>query len=138
VLPTLRGKVGDRPILRTLHFLIENKRVQTQIRLLSEHKIAAYLELVNESGRSSWMFLQNCYTTLDPKQQSIPLALAATYLFFSQHGACRVHGGGFAGTIQAYIPSNEFERYKTYIQGIFGPGSVIPLQLRQSGAVKIL
>jgi galactokinase len=84
------------------------------------------------------MLLQNCYTATEPEQQAIPLALALTSYFFNQHYACRVHGGGFAGTIQAYIPSKEFERYKTYIQGIFGPESVISLQIRQSGVVKIL
>ncbi len=137
-LPKLREKVGDRALLRTLHFLMENQRVQTQIRLLSQNRINEYLEIVNESGRSSWMLLQNCYTTSDPKQQSIPLALALSSYFFNGHSACRVHGGGFAGTIQAYIPSKEFESYKTYIQNIFGRGSVIPLQMRQAGAVKIM
>ncbi|MBN1797610.1 MAG: galactokinase [Spirochaetales bacterium] len=137
-LPMLRHTVGDRALLRSLHFLTENQRVQAQIRLLSEHKIDEYLEIVKESGRSSWMLLQNCYTATEPEQQAIPLALALTDYFYNRRSACRVHGGGFAGTIQAYIPSREFESYKTRIQNIFGPGSVIPLQLRQNGAVKIM
>jgi galactokinase len=136
-LPELREAVGDRAILRAMHFLKENQRVGDQIRLLKNKKFKEYLELVNESGRSSWMLLQNCYPASDTRTQSIPLALALTALFTDGRSACRVHGGGFAGTIQAYIPNGNFAEYRSFMENIFGKGSVIPLQIREAGAVRI-
>jgi galactokinase len=137
-LPALRKQTGDRALLRAFHFLAENQRVRTQTRLLSAGKIRRYLDLVNESGGSSWMLLQNCYPASTPRLQPIPLALTLTRLFLKGDGACRVHGGGFAGTIQAYIPVKMLKEYIPYMEAVFGPGSVIPLTIRRQGALKIL
>jgi galactokinase len=129
-LPALRKQVGDRALLRAFHFFTETQRVKTQARLLSAGKVGQYLDLVNESGRSSWMLLQNCYTAYDTEHQPLALALTLTRHFLKGEGACRVHGGGFAGTIQVYIPVKRFGEYTAFIQAVFGEGSVIPLQTR--------
>ncbi len=137
-LSALREQTGDRALLRAFHFLAESRRVQSQAAFLSAGKIKQYLDLVNESGGSSWMLLQNCYTTAAPDRQPIPLALTMTRKFLGEDGACRVHGGGFAGTIQVYIPIERFAAYTAYMEAVFGKGSVIPLQIRGDGALKIM
>ncbi len=137
-LPVLRKQVGDRALLRAFHFLAENQRVKIQAGLLRAGKINQYMDLVNESGASSWMLLQNCHTASNPRSQPIPLALTMTRLFLMRDGACRVHGGGFAGTIQAYIPEKKFKEYTDYMGAVFGGGSVIPLRIRGQGALKIV
>ncbi|MCG2715343.1 MAG: hypothetical protein L6422_03495, partial [Candidatus Marinimicrobia bacterium] len=103
----LRPKVGDRAILRSLHFLGDNQRVLDQVEALEKGDFDTFLGLVNESGNSSCKWLQNCFTIKNPSEQGITLALALTenYLKNSgRKGACRVHGGGFAGTVQVFIP----------------------------------
>ncbi|MDR0442418.1 MAG: galactokinase [Treponema sp.] len=145
----IRKKLGDRALLRSLHFFEENARVDAMSAALSEMDgavtIAAkqqalyrYLELVNESGDSSWELLQNVYSR--PEEQGISIALALSKGFFKKqkiHGACRVHGGGFAGTIQVYIPLDAMDAYRTHIEAVFGPGSVTLLQIRSRGAVEL-
>lgn len=132
-LPLLRDEVGDRAALRLLHFVEENARVKLQAKALEDGDVEAYLDLAAASGRSSSLMLQNCFDPLRPEEQPITLALGLTKRFFGRRGACRVHGGGFAGTIQVYISEQRFGRYKTYMESIFGPGSVIPLNMRESG-----
>lgn len=136
----LRGEVHDRGILRALHFLNENERVDEMVASLSAGKLTRYLNLVTASGDSSWELLQNCYTTQEPTVQGISTALAVTRQFLSRNslqGACRVHGGGFAGTIQAYIPTGAVDEYTDLIEGIFGTGVVTPLSVRSLGAVRL-
>jgi galactokinase len=147
----LRREVGDRALLRSLHFFDENARVDAMTLCLMEMDTAVsgtaqertflkYLELVNESGDSSWRLLQNIYSPIRPAIQSIGVALALTKDFFRAQklpGACRVHGGGFAGTIQAYIPSDAINAYRSYIEAVFGAGSVTILRIRPVGAVEI-
>jgi galactokinase len=99
------------------------------------------LNLVNESGDSSWELLQNIYSPRNPSEQALSLALALTREFFYKHGvcgACRVHGGGFAGTIQAYVPVNVFENYRKQMETVFGTGAVTELLIRPIGATEIV
>jgi galactokinase len=155
----IRKLTGDRALLRALHFFDENDRVEAMTRALeaaasadtnaaaatyAAAAIASYLELVNESGNSSWELLQNLYPPHRPAEQGLSLALALTQRFLRKRaaggkvpGACRVHGGGFAGTIQAYIPLDTLEAYGSEMEAVFGPGSVTPLRIRPIGAAEL-
>jgi galactokinase len=96
--------------------------------------------MVNESGDSSWQLLQNIYSPGNPETQAVAVALALTKNFLKKqkiHGACRVHGGGFAGTIQAYIPLDSMSIYNATLESVFGAGSVTTLQIRQTGATEL-
>ncbi|MDR3115627.1 MAG: galactokinase [Treponema sp.] len=149
----IRKTLGDRPFLRALHFFEENRRVEAMQEVLERAKtrsgtarsaaLMRYLRLVNESGDSSWKLLQNLYVPHNPRDQGLPLALALTRSFFETPGktkfwACRVHGGGFAGTIQAYIPLEYLDAYKTLMESVFGPGALTPLKIRSRGAVELV
>ena len=136
----LRPKVGDRAILRALHFLEDNQRVLDQVEALEKGDFDTFLGLVNESGNSSCKWLQNCFTIKNPSVQGITLALALTenYLKNSgRRGACRVHGGGFAGTIQVFMPNELLKDYIRLIEGVFGKGGVTRINVRPIGAVFI-
>lgn len=138
-LPMLREETGDRAILRAMHFHADNSRVENQVDALINGDFGRFLKLVNDSGNSSWKWLQNCYTTEDPMQQGVALALAVTENFISlkAHGACRVHGGGFAGTIQVFLPNELQKEYVDLMESLFGGGSVTTLIVRSSGSVHI-
>ena len=147
----VRKAHGDRALLRTIHFFDENARVDFMTSALLEIDSAAtseekqnafnrYLNLVNESGDSSWKLLQNVYSPNSPVNQGITTALALTQNFFRKQklqGASRVHGGGFAGTIQVYIPNDALNEYRACMETVFGAGSVTPLQIRSKGAVEL-
>ncbi|MGC9363427.1 MAG: galactokinase [Fidelibacterota bacterium] len=139
-IPDLREKVGDRAILRALHFLNDNERVLAEVAALEKGDIKRFLEMVNESGDSSCKYLQNCYSSRNPGEQGIPLALAITEMFFkngTKKSACRVHGGGFAGTIQAFIPNEDVPAYVALTTSVFGEDAVSVLAIRPVGAVRI-
>jgi galactokinase len=136
--PELRKRFGDRVILRALHFFEDNRRVVSQIECLKKNDIAGYLSLVQSSGSSSWRLLQNCYPPGESREQGPALALGLTERFLGGTGACRIHGGGFAGTIQAYIPTSRSRDYSEYIDGIFGAGAALPLSLRERGSIPLL
>ena len=119
--------------LRLYHFIRENTRAVEQAQSLNDTDIDRFLTLVRESGDSSFKFLQNCCSFRDVNRQPIPLALAMSESFLGHSGAFRVHGGGFAGTIQAFVPRDSFDAYKTFMENCFGKGSVIPLHIRQPG-----
>ncbi|MFO7890717.1 MAG: galactokinase family protein [bacterium] len=135
-IPRIRKKLGDRPLLRSLHYLQENNRVTAEVNALKNNNFSRFLELVFESGNSSFKYLQNCYTPKNLNNQSIPLALALTELFIkkSGSGACRVHGGGFAGTIQVFLPNNQVDSYKQFISPVFGKNTILDLQIRSIGS----
>jgi len=147
----VRKALGDRALLRAIHFFDENKRVEAMTAALVEAEKAvtntakqqallSYLELVNESGDSSWELLQNVYSPSHPEAQGVGVALALTKNFFHSQklrGACRVHGGGFAGTIQAYVPLDVMSDYCSYIEDVFDAGAVTELRIRDVGAVKL-
>ena len=139
----LRSRYGDRAVLRSLHFYAEVRRAGHQQDALNAGAMEHYLELTNESADSSWEVLQNCYSTSLPAEQGVPLALTLTRGYLSSRGigrgqaACRVHGGGFAGTIQAYIPLSEEKRYRAYMENYFGTGCVTPLRIRSAGVTRL-
>lgn len=137
-IPSLAGRYSHRSLLRSIHFFEENHRVDAMVSALEEGRIRTYLDLVNSSGRSSAQFLQNSYSLKHLGQQPIPLALALTEKFLAGEGACRVHGGGFAGTIQAYVPLNRRREYAKTMEAVFGPGSVIELTVRPEVAGEAL
>ena len=134
----LRESVGDRAILRALHFFGENKRVAAQKAALESGDLDAYFAEVISSGKSSFCYLQNVYTTKNLKEQGLSLALclAEGYLV-GKRAAYRVHGGGFAGTIQAYVPMADVDGFRALMDGVFGAGKCIVLRIRPEGAVRI-
>ena len=135
-LPELRGKVSDRAILRALHIYEENDRVEHQVEALRWDDFDAFLELVNESGRSSWMYLQNITPTGAVDHQEMALALAVCKMLLRGDGACRVHGGGFAGTIQAFVPLDRLSKFKQEIESFLGAGSCHVLHIRPEGGIR--
>lgn len=128
----IRKRVGDRALLRLLHFIEENERAQRMARLLQKRRFSEYLQCVEASGTSSCCLLQNCASTTSSREQGVLLAIAMSKRICPQ-AVCRVHGGGFAGTVQAYVPDEEFDFYKTSMEQIFGIGSVIPVQIGRPG-----
>ena len=136
-IPALRSKVNDRAILRALHFFRDDKRVADQVAALERGSFAEFLDLVVESGNSSWMLCQNCYPPGRFEEQGLSIALAASEEILKGCGAWRVHGGGFAGTIQAFVPDDLRDRYVETMTGIFGKRSCHELMIRSSGAKKL-
>jgi galactokinase len=135
----LRTELGDRAILRAMHFIEENEKVVHQVSALRNNDFSKYLELVNRSGNSSFKWLQNIYSLKEVNEQGVSLALAITerYIEEIKKGACRVHGGGFAGTIQVYLPDVLVDGYLKIIEPVFGKGSAKILTIRSEGAVYI-
>ncbi|MBR5087832.1 MAG: galactokinase, partial [Ruminiclostridium sp.] len=121
-IPELRKVCGDRAILRAGHFFTENKRASIAAKAIESGAVAHFLDVVKKSGRSSAFWLQNLYSTKKPVEQGITLALAMSEKVLHGAGACRVHGGGFAGTIQAFVPNELAESYRSCMDGIFGEG----------------
>ncbi len=132
-LPELRELYGDRPVLRAIHWYEENKRVETQVAALESGDFDAFLKAVNASGDSSYKYLQNVYSPRHLEAQAIPVALAVSDLVLKDRGASRVHGGGFAGTIQAFVPDDLVEDYRKAMDGLFGEGSCHILFVRPVG-----
>jgi galactokinase len=134
----LRAAVGDRAILRALHFLHENERVEEQTKALKAKDFDKFLSLVIASGNSSFEYLQNVFTVKNVTEQGLSLALAITESVLADKGcAWRVHGGGFAGTIQAFVKQEYAEEYRAVMDSVFGEGAVMMLSVRPEGAVEI-
>lgn len=137
-IPALRKTVGDRAILRALHFINENKRVKTQTEALLAGDLDSFFAEVLASGRSSFCYLQNVYTSKNLSEQGLSLALCLAEGYLSgKRAAWRVHGGGFAGTIQAYVPCEEVDGFRQLMDSVFGDGTCIVLRIRPEGAVRI-
>ena len=137
----LREKVGDRAILRAFHFIGENDRVPVIAQALRNNDADGFFEGIKESGRSSFMWLQNVYTTRNVSEQGLTLALAVSEYALkntARTSAFRVHGGGFAGTIQAFVPNEDVASYKAQIETVFGAGSCSVLKVRPDGAIKVI
>lgn len=130
----LRGSVGDRAVLRSFHFLRENQRVFRQYEALREGKLEDFLREAGESGNSSYKYLQNISCPGNPSRQELAVALALSEDFLAGSGACRVHGGGFGGTILAFVPGERFSSYRSLMDGVFGEGAVTPLRIRGEAA----
>lgn len=129
----IRRLAGDRSLLRLIHFIMENDRAKAQAKMLNQGNMAAFLKLVAASGDSSWRLLQNCVSTTNYAAQPIPVALTLTEHFLEGEGAWRIQGGGFAGTIQAYVPKERLAGYCQFMEDIYGRGAVLPLRVRKPG-----
>ena len=136
-LAALRAKLGDRAVLRALHFFGDNERVVKQAAALRSHDFKKFLKLINESGDSSYKYLQNIYASSNPAEQGLSLALYIASDVLGGEGACRVHGGGFAGTIQAFVPEEKLEKFKSAMEGVFGEGSCYVLSIRPFGGTEV-
>lgn len=134
----VRKEVGDRAILRAIHLFNENKRVEKAVSSLKEMDFNTFKEVIKASGDSSYKYLQNVYSNQYVDNQAVSLALALSEDILSDHGVCRVHGGGFAGTIQAFVEDDYVTTYKTEIEKCFGEGSCHVLKVRKYGGMKVL
>ena len=135
-LPELRHRVPDRAILRAIHFYQENKRVQRQVQALRDGDFDAFLGLVSESGHSSWMYLQNITPTGATEHQDVAVALALCDTLLQGRGAFRVHGGGFAGTVQAFVPLEMLDSFKEGMERVLGEGKCHVLSIRSEGGIR--
>ncbi len=138
-IPSLRKTVGDRAILRACHFFDENERVAKLKAALKEKDLDAFFDGILASGRSSFCYLQNVFTTKNVSEQGVSLALCIAEDFLKNNGgAWRVHGGGFAGTVQSFVPSDKVSDFSNAIEGVFGEGSCLVLSIRPDGAIKLV
>ena len=137
-LPQLRRAVGDRAVLRALHFFDDDRRVALEAEALERGDLDAFLELVKESGRSSWMYLQNIAPAGAVAEQAMGVALAVAERALNGRGACRVHGGGFAGTIQAFVPLDALDGFRRRVESALGAGSCHVLSIRAAGGTVVI
>lgn len=136
-IPQLREAFGDRAVLRCIHFYEDNERVPKQVEALEAGRIDRFLELVSESGRSSWMYLQNIVPIGANEHQEMAVALALCDMLLQGEGAFRVHGGGFAGTCQAFVPEDRIEAFTARMDQLLGAGSCHVLNIRPVGGTVI-
>ena len=134
----VREQVGDRGVLRAIHFIRENERVQKEVSYLSDEDIVGFLKTVAASGNSSYKYLQNVYSNADVQHQNVSLALAISEDFLGDNGVSRVHGGGFAGTIQAFVKNDIVTEYQKIMDKVFGQGACSVLKIRKYGGMKVL
>jgi galactokinase len=137
IMPKIRDKVGDRAILRAIHFQGDNRRVMEQVEALERNDFRAFLSMVIDSGYSSCMYNQNIFPVGNVREQGISMALALSQLVLKGEGAWRVHGGGFAGTIQAFVPRHLIDKYINTLEHVFGKGACHSLFIRQRGAGRV-
>ena len=136
-IPMLRQRCGDRAVLRAIHFYEENARVPRQVAALEAGNFPEFLRLVKESGHSSWMYLQNVVPAGYTDHQEMAIALALCDQLLQGRGAYRVHGGGFAGTVQAFVPDDLLESFRRGINAVLGEGACHVLSIRNRGGVEI-
>ena len=136
-IPELRTQVGDRAVLRAFHFFADNARVLRQVSALKEGDFESFKTAIIESGQSSYMYNQNVFLGKTPGCQPVSIALCMSENFLKGKGAWRVHGGGFAGTIQAFVPLNELDYYKAAMESVFGSDACHVLSVRPVGGIKI-
>ena len=129
---------NDRAVLRAIHLFTENKRVDLQVAALNAGDFDEFKRLIKASGDSSYKFLQNVYANSDVFNQSVSIGLAMSEKILGDNGVCRVHGGGFAGTIQAFVEDDYVEAYKQGIEKYFGEGSCHILKIRKYGGMKVI
>ena len=134
----LREKAGDRAVLRAIHFVNETLRAQDEAEALKSGDLKEFLSLVKQSGDSSFKYLQNVYTNSDVTVQNVSLALAISDTVLNPDEVSRVHGGGFAGTIQAFVKKGNAKRYKKYMDKAFGDGSCEILAIRKYGGIRVI
>ena len=137
-IPQLQDKVNDRALLRAIHFYNENRRVDAAVKCLENGDFEGFKSIIIESGISSFTLNQNVYTPKNPTEQKLSLALAVSEAILKGKGAWRVHGGGFAGTIQAFVPNDLLDTYKTAMEDIFGKGNCYVLIIRPVGGTQVI
>jgi galactokinase len=136
-IPEIREKTGDRAILRAYHFQGDNQRVVDQVAALEADDFDTFLKLVVESGYSSFMYNQNIFDVVHKDEQVVSLALALSEMILKGKGAWRVHGGGFGGTIQAFVPEDLVDKYTDTLEHVYGKGSCHKLFIRNKGSFKL-
>ncbi len=136
-LAKVRASCGDRAVLRALHYFDENERVPQLAKALSEGNLNEFFRLIKQSGASSYKYLQNIYAASQPTQQGLAVALYLAENILGDEGAYRVHGGGFAGTIQAFVPENKLDSFTATMENAFGKGSCYVLSVRPIGGAEI-
>lgn len=134
----VRKACGDRAVSRAFHFFDENERVDREAEALRGGNLDAFLNEVKASGNSSFKYLQNIFATVDPKEQGVVLGLYTAERVLNGRGACRVHGGGFAGTIQAFVPNELLDTFVSEMEHLFGEGSCYNLYIRPVGGTKVM
>ena len=137
-IPKIREEAGDRAVLRAFHFYADNDRVPQQAQALESGDLEAFLELVKESGRSSWMYLQNITPLGSSRHQEMGVALAVCETLLAGRGAFRVHGGGFAGTCQAFVPADMLDAFRSGVETLLGEGRCHVLSIRGVGGINVL
>ena len=137
-LPQVRKAAGDRAVLRAMHFFDDDRLAHEEAQALKAGDFPGFLRKVRASGQSSLQRLQNVFAPQAPQEQGITLALSLSQRLLGEQGACRVHGGGFAGTIQAYVPFGLLDSYRQGMEHVFGKGSCYVLSFRQAGGTKVL
>ena len=137
-IPQLRKAAGDRAVLRALHFFADDRRAEQEADALEQKDMETFLSLVRESGRSSWTLLQDITPTGAVQEQAMAVALTVAERALNGRGACRVHGGGFAGTIQAFVPLDCLEDFRTQVEWALGAGSCHVLSIRPVGGTVLL
>lgn len=136
-IPAMREKTGDRAILRAYHFQGDNQRVVEQVAALEQNDFQAFLKMVVESGYSSYMYNQNIFDVVHKDEQVVSLALALSEMVLKGSGAWRVHGGGFGGTIQAFVPQEKLAEYVKTLEHVYGEGKCHKLFIRAKGSIKL-
>ena len=136
-IPSIRASVGDRAVLRAIHYYNDCARVDAQVEALMKNDFAGFLKLVNESGKSSFTYLQNIATYRNAADQPVGVALAVAEHLLNGAGASRVHGGGFAGTIQAFVPLSMVEDFKAGMDALLGEGACKVMYIRPVGGCTI-
>ena len=134
----LRAKAGDRAVLRAIHFVEEDARVAEGVNALKNNDLQQFLKVIRASGNSSFKYLQNIYTSSDVKTQNVSIALAVSDAVLTDEECSRVHGGGFAGTIQAFVKNENTDKYRQAMDKIFGEGSCRILKIRKYGGIKVI
>ncbi len=134
----IRGAAGDRAFLRAMHFINENERAKSMAEALDDGRLKRYLKLVRRSGDSSWRLLQNVAPAGAVEDQSLAVALELSKAFLGKDEAVRIHGGGFAGTIQAYVRTDHAEEYIDFMDSRLGAGSTIIARIRPDGAGEVV
>ncbi|MBQ9685311.1 MAG: galactokinase [Oscillospiraceae bacterium] len=136
-LDEIRAEVGDRAVLRAIHIFNENRRVDASVEALEAGDFDRFLRLERESGLSSWLYLQNVIVTGSTGEQAAAVALALCEHVLGGRGAFRIHGGGFGGTVQAFVPNDLLDQFRRSVEAVFGTGSCHVMQIRPYGAIKL-
>lgn len=137
-LPEIKDKVNDRAIIRAFHFYNENIRVEKAVSALESGDFDAFKQIIIDSGHSSYMYNQNVFAPVNPTEQKLSVALCMSEDILKGKGAWRVHGGGFAGTIQAFVPNDILDEYKTAMESVFGEGNCHVLIIRPVGGTRVM